>query len=94
MTEQQPAIRLTGLTKEFGAVTAVDHVDLEIAAGEFFSMLGPSGSGKTTVLRLIAGFEQPTSGTIELFGAGRHRSAPRSTATSTRCSRTTRSSRT
>ncbi|GAA5036513.1 ABC transporter ATP-binding protein [Microbacterium fluvii] len=66
--QQQPAIRLTGLTKEFGAVSAVDHVDLEIAAGEFFSMLGPSGSGKTTVLRLIAGFEQPTSGTIELFG--------------------------
>jgi putative spermidine/putrescine transport system ATP-binding protein len=64
----QPAIRLTGLTKEFGPVTAVDHVDLEIAAGEFFSMLGPSGSGKTTVLRLIAGFEQPTAGTIELFG--------------------------
>lgn len=68
MTEPQPAIRLRGLTKEFGAVTAVDHVDLEIAAGEFFSMLGPSGSGKTTVLRLIAGFEQPTGGTIELFG--------------------------
>ena len=68
MTEPQPAIRLSGLTKEFGAVTAVDHVDLEIAAGEFFSMLGPSGSGKTTVLRLIAGFEQPTGGTIELFG--------------------------
>jgi putative spermidine/putrescine transport system ATP-binding protein len=67
MTDQ-PAIRLTGLTKEFGNVSAVDHVDLEIAAGEFFSMLGPSGSGKTTVLRLIAGFEQPTSGTIELFG--------------------------
>lgn len=70
---QQPAIRLSGLTKEFtsakgGALTAVDHVDLEIAAGEFFSMLGPSGSGKTTVLRLIAGFERPTSGTIELFG--------------------------
>ncbi len=68
MTEPQPAIRLTGLTKEFSSVTAVDHVDLEIAAGEFFSMLGPSGSGKTTVLRLIAGFEQPTGGTIELFG--------------------------
>ncbi|GAA3200128.1 ABC transporter ATP-binding protein [Microbacterium terregens] len=64
----QPAIRLSGLTKEFGAVTAVDSVDLVIAAGEFFSMLGPSGSGKTTVLRLIAGFERPTSGTIELFG--------------------------
>ena len=65
---EQPAIKLSGLTKEFGAVTAVDHVDLEIAEGEFFSMLGPSGSGKTSVLRLIAGFEQPTSGTIELFG--------------------------
>ena len=76
MTDQQPAIRLTGLTKEFGAVTAVDHVDLEIAAGEFFSMLGPSGSGKTTVLRLIAGFEQPTAGTIELFGEDVTKRAP------------------
>ena len=63
-----PAIRLTGLTKTFGAVHAVDGVDLDIAEGEFFSMLGPSGSGKTTVLRLIAGFEKPTAGTIELFG--------------------------
>lgn len=63
-----PAIRLTQLTKLFGSVSAVDHLDLEIAAGEFFSMLGPSGSGKTTVLRCIAGFEKPTSGTIELFG--------------------------
>ncbi|MGR0218578.1 ABC transporter ATP-binding protein [Agromyces sp. ZXT2-6] len=76
MTDQQPAIRLSGLTKEFGAVTAVDHVDLEIGAGEFFSMLGPSGSGKTTVLRLIAGFEQPTDGTIELFGDDVTRRAP------------------
>lgn len=71
-----PAIRLSGLTKEFGAVTAVDHIDLEIAEGEFFSMLGPSGSGKTTVLRLIAGFEQPTDGTIELFGHDVTRKAP------------------
>lgn len=76
MSEQQPAIRLTGLTKEFGTVSAVDHVDLEIAAGEFFSMLGPSGSGKTTVLRLIAGFEQPSSGTIELFGQDVTKKAP------------------
>ncbi|GAA1922520.1 ABC transporter ATP-binding protein [Microbacterium aoyamense] len=76
MTELPPAIRLTGLTKEFGAVTAVDHVDLEIGAGEFFSMLGPSGSGKTTVLRLIAGFEQPTDGTIELFGQDVTKKAP------------------
>ncbi|MFC9558982.1 ABC transporter ATP-binding protein [Agromyces sp. NPDC056965] len=76
MTQAQPAIRLTGLTKEFGAVTAVDQVDLEIAAGEFFSMLGPSGSGKTTVLRLIAGFEQPTGGAIELFGEDVTKRAP------------------
>lgn len=76
MSDAQPAIRLTGLTKEFGAVTAVDHVDLEIGAGEFFSMLGPSGSGKTTVLRLIAGFEQPSSGTIELFGQDVSKRAP------------------
>ena len=63
-----PAIRLRGLTKSFGSVRAVDALDLDIMPGEFFSMLGPSGSGKTTVLRLIAGFEQPTGGTIELFG--------------------------
>jgi putative spermidine/putrescine transport system ATP-binding protein len=63
-----PAIRLTGLTKTFGETNAVDDLDLDIAPGEFFSMLGPSGSGKTTVLRLIAGFELPTSGTVELFG--------------------------
>lgn len=63
-----PAIRLHGLAKSFGDVSAVKNLNLDIAAGEFFSMLGPSGSGKTTVLRLIAGFEKPTSGTIELFG--------------------------
>ena len=68
MSTEAPAIRLSGLTKTFGAVNAVDGVDLDIAPGEFFSMLGPSGSGKTTVLRLIAGFEMPSAGTIELFG--------------------------
>ena len=46
----------------------MDGVDLEVQPGEFFAMLGPSGSGKTTCLRLIAGFEQPTSGAIEIFG--------------------------
>jgi putative spermidine/putrescine transport system ATP-binding protein len=66
MTEA--AVRLRGVTKRFGDVAAVDGVDLEVATGEFFSMLGPSGSGKTTMLRLIAGFELPTSGTIELDG--------------------------
>lgn len=63
-----PAIQLKNLSKKFGDVTAVTGVDLEIAEGEFFSMLGPSGSGKTTVLRMIAGFETPTSGEIFLFG--------------------------
>ncbi|MFI0959816.1 ABC transporter ATP-binding protein [Streptomyces sp. NPDC021080] len=62
------AIRLQGLRKAFGDTTAVAGVDLEIADGEFFSMLGPSGSGKTTVLRMIAGFESPTGGRIELAG--------------------------
>jgi putative spermidine/putrescine transport system ATP-binding protein len=62
------AVRFERVVRHFGAVRAVDGVDLEIRAGEFFSMLGPSGSGKTTCLRLIAGFEQPTSGHIEIFG--------------------------
>ena len=60
------AIRLEGLTKEFGDVVAVDRLDLDIADGEFFSMLGPSGSGKTTVLRMVAGFERPTAGRVFL----------------------------
>ncbi len=62
------SVRIEGVTKSFGSVKAVDGIDLEIADGEFFSMLGPSGSGKTTVLRMIAGFEEPTSGTIHLAG--------------------------
>ncbi|QWF79527.1 ABC transporter ATP-binding protein [Amycolatopsis sp. CA-230715] len=71
-----PAIRLRGLRKHFGDVHAVDGVDIDIAHGEFFSMLGPSGSGKTTVLRMIAGFELPTGGTIELHGEDVSRLAP------------------
>ena len=62
------AIRLHDLRKSFGETTAVAGIELEIRDGEFFSMLGPSGSGKTTVLRLIAGFETPTAGRIELAG--------------------------
>ncbi len=62
------AVSFANVSRHFGAVKAVDGVDLEIAEGEFFAMLGPSGSGKTTCLRLIAGFEQPTSGHIEIFG--------------------------
>ncbi len=61
-------IRLIGLTKRFAEVTAVDHIDLDVAPGEFFSLLGPSGCGKTTTLRMIAGFEQPTEGRIILDG--------------------------
>jgi putative spermidine/putrescine transport system ATP-binding protein len=62
------AVELIHVRKAFGDVVAVDEVDLTIADGEFFSLLGPSGSGKTTVLRLIAGFEQPSSGAILLDG--------------------------
>ena len=62
------AVSFSGVSRHFGTVRAVDGVDIEIAEGEFFAMLGPSGSGKTTCLRLIAGFEQPTAGSIRLFG--------------------------
>ena len=63
-----PAVSFRAVSRHFGAVKAVDTVDLDVRPGEFFAMLGPSGSGKTTCLRLIAGFEQPTSGSIEIFG--------------------------
>lgn len=76
MSEKQPAISLRGLTKSFGAVNAVANLDLDIQPGEFFSMLGPSGSGKTTVLRMIAGFELPTSGTVVLDGEDVTNTAP------------------
>jgi putative spermidine/putrescine transport system ATP-binding protein len=69
-------VRLEGLEKRFGDVTAVAGVDLEIADGEFFSMLGPSGSGKTTTLRMIAGFELPTAGRVLLHGHDVTRLAP------------------
>ncbi|MDF2989773.1 MAG: spermidine/putrescine transporter ATP-binding protein [Microbacterium sp.] len=64
-----PAIRLTGITKAFGDTTVVQPLDLEIGRNEFFSILGPSGCGKTTLMRMIAGFETPTGGEIELAGA-------------------------
>jgi putative spermidine/putrescine transport system ATP-binding protein len=63
-----PAVRFVNVCRRFGSVRAVDGVTLDIAEGEFFAMLGPSGSGKTTCLRLIAGFEQPNEGHIEIFG--------------------------
>ena len=62
------AVQLTGITKRFGDVTAVDAIDLTIEDGEFFAMLGPSGCGKTTTLRMIAGLEFPTSGSLTIFG--------------------------
>src|SRR6478672_11593447 len=64
-----PDVRLQGVDKAYGDVAAVDGVSLEIAPGEFFTMLGPSGSGKTTTLRLIAGFELPDTGSVELAGS-------------------------
>ena len=63
-----PAVEFDGVSRSYGKVQAVDRVSLAVRDGEFFSMLGPSGSGKTTCLRLIAGFEQPGSGSIRLHG--------------------------
>ena len=62
------AVEINGITKRFGDVVAVDNISLEIADGEFFAMLGPSGCGKTTTLRLIAGLEFPTEGSLKIFG--------------------------
>jgi putrescine transport system ATP-binding protein len=63
-----PIVRIEGLTKRFGAVTAVDGVDLEVARGELFALLGGSGCGKTTLLRLLAGFETPDAGRVLIDG--------------------------
>ena len=62
------AVEFQQLSRNFDQVRAVDQVNLQIEEGEFFSMLGPSGSGKTTCLRLIAGFEQPSAGSVRIFG--------------------------
>jgi spermidine/putrescine transport system ATP-binding protein len=63
-----PSVSLRGVTKRFGELTAVDQMDLDIPRGQFFTMLGPSGCGKTTTLRMVAGFEEPTEGTVMLDG--------------------------
>jgi spermidine/putrescine transport system ATP-binding protein len=68
MNDQTPAVELTHITKHFESFTAVDDISMRIEQAEFFSMLGASGCGKTTTLRMIAGFEHPTSGTIRLNG--------------------------
>src|SRR3954466_4857494 len=62
------AVAFRNVARHYGAVKAVDDISFEVADGEFFAMLGPSGSGKTTCLRLIAGFEQPTSGAVSIHG--------------------------
>ncbi len=64
----EPAVQLSGVTKRFGDVVAVDALDLQIRDGEFFSLLGPSGCGKTTTLRMVAGLEYPTEGSIQIYG--------------------------
>ena len=67
---ERPIVEIRGVTKRFGAgEPAVDSVDLEIPEGELFALLGPSGCGKTTLLRMLAGFETPTSGEIRIDGA-------------------------
>ena len=71
-----PVVRLEKVTKQFADFVAVEEADFDIAEGEFFSMLGPSGCGKTTTLRMIAGFEQPTSGRILLHGEDVSRTPP------------------
>ncbi|HSJ17814.1 MAG TPA: ABC transporter ATP-binding protein [Solirubrobacterales bacterium] len=68
MNQNGEAIRFEGVTKKFGDTTAVDDLNLSIRTGEFFSLLGPSGCGKTTTLRMVAGFEQPTEGSVRLNG--------------------------
>jgi putative spermidine/putrescine transport system ATP-binding protein len=78
-----PAVRLSGVRRVYGDVVAVAGVDLDIAAGEFFTMLGPSGSGKTTTLRVIAGFERPDAGRVELQGVDVTRVAPSQRAVNT-----------
>ncbi len=64
----QPAIKITGLTRSFGSLTAVDNLNLEVPEGSIFGFLGANGAGKTTTLRMIAGLAHPTSGRIEVAG--------------------------
>src|SRR5213083_745818 len=71
-----PAVRLRGVRRAYGDVVAIDNLSLDVARGEFFTLLGPSGSGKTTTLRLIAGFERPDAGRVELAGTDVTRKAP------------------
>ena len=63
-----PIIRVTNLTRRFGALTAVDHLNIEVSAGEIFGLVGPDGAGKTTTLRLLCGLMNPTEGSVEVAG--------------------------
>jgi spermidine/putrescine transport system ATP-binding protein len=65
---ERGSVELVGVTKRFGTMVAVDHLDLVVKPGEFLSLLGPSGCGKTTTLRMLAGFEQPDEGFIRISG--------------------------
>jgi spermidine/putrescine transport system ATP-binding protein len=76
MSDHSGEVELVDLTKRFDDVVAVDRVNTHVAGGEFYSLLGPSGCGKTTTLRLIAGFEQPTSGRVMLDGQDMAHTAP------------------
>ena len=95
MTESDRPVEvgIYGVTKRFGDMVAVDDVTIEVARGEFFSLLGPSGCGKTTSLRMIAGFEEPDEGRVVLTGHDIVGRRPPSSATSTPCSSRTRCSR-
>ncbi len=93
--DAQPIVRFVGIDKTYDGVTrVVDDLDLDIARGEFLTLLGPSGSGKTTTLMMLAGFEAPTAGEILLEGKPLSRDCRRTSATSAWCSRTTRCFRT
>ena len=68
MTDHGPAVRLSGVERKFGDAYALRGIDLDIADGEFFSLIGPSGCGKTTTLRLVSGLDNPTAGRVEVHG--------------------------
>ncbi len=74
-TEDVPAIEVLDLSKQFGTLTAVDHLSLRIERGEIFGLLGPNGSGKTTTINMISGLSEPTSGTVTVMGYNVHLAA-------------------
>ena len=93
MTSDRILLELKAVTKSFGPTTVLENIDLAVRDGEFITILGPSGSGKTTILRMIGGFTQPSSGEILLDGPRHHRACPSTGGPSIPCSRTTPCSR-